>query len=58
MMKPFRITIEHWDEKVVLERESSDVDIHQLQDLFIRACHAMGFHQSSIDQIFRTDDQN
>jgi hypothetical protein len=56
MMKPFRITIEHWDEKVVLERESSDVDIHQLQDLLIRACHAMGFHQSSIDEIFRTDD--
>lgn len=50
--KPFRITIEHWDEKVSVEVDHSDLDLDQVAELLQRALIATGFDPESVKELF------
>ena len=50
--KPFRITIEHWDEKVSVEVGHSDLDLDQVAELLQRALIATGFSPEGVKEIF------
>jgi hypothetical protein len=50
--KPFRITIEHWDEKISVEMDHSDLDLDQVSGLLQRALMATGFDPESIKELF------
>lgn len=54
--KPFRITIESWDNKVSVETDHSDVDINQVAKLLASALLAAGFVKESIDEILDYED--
>lgn len=50
--KPFRITIEHWDEKISVEVDHSDLDLNQVSELLQRALIATGFDPESVKELF------
>ena len=50
--KPFRITIEHWDEKISVEMDHSDLDLDQVAELLQRALMATGFSPESVKELF------
>ncbi len=50
--KPFRITIEHWDEKISVEMDHSDLDLDQVAELLQRALMATGFNPESVKELF------
>ena len=50
--KPFRITIEHWDEKISVEIDHSDLDLDQVAELLQRALIATGFNSESVKELF------
>ena len=43
ILKPFRITIEHYGEKVTVEKPRSDLSTDEFLDMFKRAAFAVGF---------------
>ena len=51
--KPFRITIEHWDEKVSVETDHSDITTNDAIDMFVNALMAAGFSKEGIIEIFK-----
>lgn len=52
MKETFKITIEHYDEKVSIEKNYSDVDASALAEMLHRACLAAGYLPSTVDEIF------
>ena len=50
--KPFRITIEHWDEKISVEIDHSDLDLDQVAELLQRALMATGFSPEGVKELF------
>jgi len=52
MNKPFRITIEHYDEKITIERDYSDLTIEEYIQLLIRISLAAGFQPKTVEEIF------
>ena len=56
LKKPFRITIEHYDEKISVEINHSDVDIYEVADEFKKALLAAGFVEENIKEILKTEE--
>ena len=54
MNKPFTITIEHYDTKVSVQKNHSDVNINELTEMLITICIAAGYDQNKVNEIFNT----
>lgn len=49
--EPFRITFEYYDEKIVVEKNHSDIDVDEFREMLISACQASGWGVH-LDKIF------
>lgn len=47
---PFKITIEHYDEKYTLEKDHSDVNIEEVFNFIEQIPVLMGFHPDAINE--------
>lgn len=52
MKEPFRITVEHYDIKVSVEKNRSDIDAEELADMLYNVCLAAGWLPETLDEIF------
>jgi len=50
--KPFRITLEHHDTKVTIEKPYSDIDADQLHEMLRSLCLAAGWSEGTVKEIF------
>jgi hypothetical protein len=50
--KPLKITVEHWDTKISIEKDHSDVAIQELHEMWISMVRALGFSYKSIKEIY------
>ena len=50
--KPFRLTLEHYDIKITVEKSHSDIDADQLKELLRSLCMAAGFSEQTINEMF------
>lgn len=55
LKNPFRITIENYNQKSIVEVDHSDVDIYEAASLMRKALLAAGYAEQSVDQIFSED---
>lgn len=46
--EPFRITIEHYDEKVSIEKNHSDLTVEEVIDMIIEVIAAAGFTREEL----------
>ena len=52
MKEPFIVTIEHYDTKVSIEKNHSDVNAYELKEMLYTICLAAGYHPNTVDEIF------
>ena len=52
MKQPFRITIEHYDMKVSIEKDHSDLGIDEVVEMIKQALMAAGFLADTVEEIF------
>jgi hypothetical protein len=50
--KPFKITVEHWDEKITVEKDHSDITFDEFIDMLRTLSRGVGFNQDDINNIF------
>jgi len=50
--KPFRITVEHWGEKITVEKDHSDVTFDEYIEMLRALSRGVGYGQDSIDEVF------
>ena len=50
--KSFRVTVEHWDEKITVEKDHSDITFEEYIELLRTLSRGIGFGQDDIDDIF------
>jgi hypothetical protein len=50
--EPFRITLEHYDMKIIIEKPYSDIDAEQLKEVLRTLCLAAGFSEQTINEMF------
>lgn len=50
--EPFRITLEHYDVKVTIEKPYSDIDSDQLHEMLRSLCLAAGWAENTVKEIF------
>ena len=50
--EPFRITLEHHDIKVTIEKPYSDIDADQLKEMLRSLCLAAGWGEGTVKEIF------
>jgi len=55
MKQPFRITIEHYDQKVTVERDHSDIDIYEAAEMIASALVAAGYAEESVFEVINTE---
>lgn len=55
LKNPFRITIENYNQKSIVEVDHSDVDIYEAASLMRNALLAAGYAEQSVDQIVSED---
>ncbi len=55
MKQPFRVTIEHYDTKVIVEKDRSDLDIHEVAELVASALVAAGYGQALVEQVINLE---
>ena len=55
MKQPFRVTIEHYDTKIIVEKDRSDLDIHEVAELLASALVAAGYGQALVEQVINLD---
>lgn len=48
--KPFKISIEHFDEKVTVERPCSNVTIRELIQMFLSVSEGAGFSRNALEK--------
>ena len=53
--EPFRITLEHYDIKVTIEKPYSDIDSDQLHEMLRSLCLAAGWAENTVKEIFGED---
>ena len=53
--QPFRVTIEHYDTKVTLEKDRSDLDIHEVAELLATALMAAGYAEKTVEEIIKVE---
>jgi len=55
MKQPFRVTIEHYDTKVIVEKDHSDLDIYQAAELVATALVAIGYSEKLVEQVINVE---
>ena len=50
--KPFKITVEHWGEKITVEKDHSDVTWDGFVDMLRALSRGVGYSQECIDELF------
>jgi len=50
-----KITVEHYDEKVSIERENDDLDFNEFMQLVRKVAHAVGYADATIDEWFNQE---
>ena len=50
--KPFKITVEHWDQKISVELDRSDITFDEYIDLLASLSKAVGWGNDSIKEYF------
>lgn len=55
MKQPFRVTIEHYDTKVIVEKDRSDLDIHEVAELLAAALMAAGYAEKTVQEIINVE---
>jgi len=50
-----KITVEHYDEKVSIERESDDIDFNEFMGLVKKVAHGVGYSGETIDKWFNQE---
>ena len=49
---PFMISVQHWDEKITVEKDHSDITFEEYIELLRTLSRGIGFGQDDIDDIF------
>ena len=55
MKQPFRVTIEHYDTKVIVEKDRSDLDIHEVAELLAKALMAAGYAEKTVEEVINVE---
>ena len=50
--KPFKISVEHWADKITVEQDHSDITFKEYVEMLRTLSRAVGFGQDDIDDIF------
>ena len=50
-----KITVEHYDEKVSIERENDDLDFNEFMQLVKKVAHGVGYADGTIDEWFNRE---
>jgi hypothetical protein len=50
-----KITVEHYDEKVSIERENDDLSFTEFMGLVKKVAHGVGYSGETIDEWFNRD---
>jgi hypothetical protein len=50
--KPFRITVEHWDGKITVEKDYSDLTFDEYVEMLRTISRGVGYSQEDIDELF------
>ena len=50
--KPFRVTVEHWDQKISVELDRSDISFDEYIDLLRSVSKAVGWNDDDIKEYF------
>ena len=50
--KPFKISVEHWDEKITIEKDYSDVTFDEYIEMLRTLSRGIGYGEESINEIF------
>ena len=50
--RPFKISVEHWDEKITVEKDHSDITFEEYIEILRTLSRGIGFGQDDIDDIF------
>ena len=53
--REMKITVEHYDEKVSIERENDDLDFNEFMQLVRKVAHAVGYADATIDEWFNQE---
>lgn len=53
--KPFRVTIEHYNQKVSVEVDHSDVDLTEVADLLEQALKGAGYLESQVKELINQE---
>ena len=49
---PFKISVEHWDEKITVEKDHSDITFDEFVDMLRTLSRGVGYGEESINEIF------
>ena len=52
-----KITVEHYDEKVSIERKSDDLDFSEFMGLVKKVAHAVGYADETINEWFNAKER-
>ena len=50
-----KITVEHYDEKISIERKDDDIDFTEFMELIRRVAHGVGYTNETIDKWFNQE---
>jgi cupin superfamily acireductone dioxygenase involved in methionine salvage len=50
--KPFKVTVEHWDEKITVEKDHSDITFDEFVEMLRTLSRGVGFSQDYINEVF------
>ena len=49
---PFRVSIEHWEEKITVEKDHSDITFDEYIEMLRTLTLAVGYNQEQINEFF------
>jgi len=50
--KPFKLTAEHWDMKITIQKDHSDIEMEELHEMWISMVKAIGFSSDTIKEYY------
>jgi hypothetical protein len=50
--KPFKISVEHWGEKITVEKDHSDITFDEYIEMLRALSRGVGYGEKSINEIF------
>lgn len=51
--KPFKLSVEHWDTKITIEKDHSDISWDDYVEMLIELSRAVGWSNKKIDELFK-----